>query len=234
MKKNIAPLVTIGLLVLHFSVLAQNTLTQSEKKEGWKLLFDGQSTNGWRNYKSRTINSQWKVIDGTLTLAEKGAGDIVTIDAYQNFELSLEWRISKCGNSGIFYNVVEDTASWAGSVYSSGPEIQILDDVCHPDNKLENHRAGALYDMIAPYKNVVKPAEEWNKVNLKVNKGKVEQWLNGTKVAEYSLWTPEWDAMVAKSKFNGWKGFGKFKKGHIALQDHGDVVSFKNIKLKQL
>jgi len=221
-------------LLIHLTANSQNMLTIDEQKQGWKLLFDGSSTKGWRNYKAAGINPQWKVIDGSLTLAEKGAGDIVTIDEFENFELMLDWRISKCGNSGIFYNVVEDTASWAWAVYSSGPEIQILDDACHPDNKLENHRAGSLYDMIAANRNVVKPAEAWNKVTLKVFNGQVEQWLNDVKVVEYTLWTPEWNAMVAKSKFNGWKGFGKYRKGHIALQDHGDVVSFRNIKLRTL
>ncbi|MDX2196898.1 MAG: DUF1080 domain-containing protein [Cytophagales bacterium] len=213
---------------------AQNTLTAQEKKDGWQLLFDGTTTQGWHNYRSTTINPQWKVVDGALTLTEKNGGDIVTADEFENFELKLDWKISDCGNSGLFYGVLEDTASWAWAVYATGPEMQILDDKCHPDNKLETHRAGALYDMLPCSKATVKPAGQWNEITLKINKGKAEHWQNGTKVVEYTLWTPEWDAMVAKSKFNGWKGFGKYKKGKIALQDHGDVVSFRNIKIRKL
>jgi hypothetical protein len=211
-----------------------NTLTDKEKKDGWKLLFDGKSVSGWHNYRSKTLNPQWKAVDGAFVLTEKGGGDVVSDDEFENFELSIDWKIADCGNSGIFYNVVEDTASWAFAVYASGPEMQVLDDKCHPDNKLESHRAGALYDQLPLMKPAVKPAGEWNKAILKIKNGKAEHWLNGIKVVEYTLWTPEWDALVAKSKFNGWKGYGKFKKGHFALQDHGDMVSFRNIKVRQL
>lgn len=231
-------MIRVGLLsaivvCVSININAQNNqLSASEQKQGWKLLFDGQSPNGWRNYRSKTINPQWKVVDGTLTLAEKGGGDIITENQYENFELNLEWRIQDCGNSGIFFGVVEDTSYCC--VFFTGPEMQILDDKCHPDNKLENHRAGALYDMITCSKPTVKPAGEWNQIRLVKKNGKVEQWQNGAKVVEYTMWTPEWDSMVAKSKFKDWKGFGKYKKGHLALQDHGDVVSFRNIKLKEL
>ena len=232
MKKTIF---IISVLVATLAIAqTPNTLTDKEKKDGWQLLFDGKSTKGWRNYRSKTLNPQWKVQDGALIFTEKGGGDIVSNDEFENFELAIDWKISDCGNSGIFYNVVEDTASWAGAVYSSGPEMQVLDDKCHPDNELETHRAGALYDMVPLSKPAVKPAGQWNKAVLKINKGKAEHWLNDIKVVEYTLWTPEWDAMVAKSKFNGWQGFGKFKKGHLALQDHGDVVSFRNIKIRKL
>lgn len=228
-----AGLLSAIIVCVSININAQNNqLSASEQKQGWKLLFDGQSPNGWRNYRSKTINPQWKVVDGTLTLAEKGGGDIITENQYENFELNLEWRIQDCGNSGIFFGVVEDTSYCC--VFFTGPEMQILDDKCHPDNKLENHRAGALYDMITCSKPTVKPAGEWNQIRLVKKNGKVEQWQNGTKVVEYTMWTPEWDAMVAKSKFKDWKGFGKYKKGHLALQDHGDVVSFRNIKLKEL
>lgn len=216
-----------------FTASAQiNSLTEKEKKAGWKLLFDGKSTSGWRNYLKPSINSQWKVVDGALTLTEKGGGDIITEGEFENFELSLEWKISDCGNSGIFYGVVEDTSYCC--VFFTGPEMQVLDDKCHPDNKLENHRAGSLYDMLSPAKNVVKPAGEWNLVSIKINKGKVEQWLNGVKIVEYTLWSDSWNTMVSKSKFKDWKAFGKAKRGHLALQDHGDVVSFRNIKIKEL
>lgn len=224
--------ITLILIALTFSVFAQNTLTKKEIKQGWKLLFDGKTTNGWRNYKSNTINPQWKVQAGAIVLTTVNGGDIMTEKQYESFELSLEWKIADCGNSGIFYHVVEDSAYWA--TYSTGPEMQILDDKCHPDNKLENHRAGSLYDMITPSKVTVKKAGEWNKVLLIINQNKVKHYLNDVLIVEYTLFSPEWDAMVAKSKFADWKGFGKFKKGHIALQDHGDTVSFRNIKIREL
>ncbi|MDX2190079.1 MAG: DUF1080 domain-containing protein [Bacteroidota bacterium] len=223
-------------LILGFGIVnaQDNQLTDKEKKEGWMLLFDGKTTNGWRNYRSNTIKPQWQVANGALTLTAKEGGDIVTNEEFENFELSLEWKISDCGNSGLFYYVKEDTASWAWAVYATGPEMQILDDKCHPDNKLESHRAGALYDMISCSGVTVKPAGEWNKITLKINNGKAEHWQNGKMVVSYTLWDENWKKMVAASKFGSWKGFAAYKKGRFALQDHGDVVSFKNIKVRKL
>lgn len=224
--------ITIILCVLQITLFAQNALTQKEIKQGWKLLFDGKTTNGWRNFKSKTINSQWKVEDGCLVLSDKNGGDIVSENQYESFELNLEWKISDCGNSGIFYHVAEDTTF--GAVYSTGPEMQILDDTCHPDNKWKNHRAGSLYDMIAPSKVTVKKAGEWNKVKLIVKGNQVKHFLNDVMIVQYTLFDKKWDEMIANSKFKDWKGFGKYKKGYIALQDHGDKVYFKNIKIRVL
>lgn len=218
-----------------------NTLSAAEKDAGWQLLFDGQSTKGWRNFRKKTIGSSWKVVDGTLTLdavrkdgqwqAEDG-GDIITDGTYENYELRIDWKISACGNSGIIYNVVEsDDYDY---VWQTGPEMQILDNTCHPDAKIETHRAGDLYDMIACKYPTVRPAGQWNQARLVVKDGKTEHWLNGRKVVTFEMFTNEWTQMIAKSKFREMPSFGKSRKGHISLQDHGDPVWFRNIKIRKL
>ncbi|TAG53814.1 MAG: DUF1080 domain-containing protein [Cytophagales bacterium] len=222
----------VVLLSLQFVVLGQNKLTKSEEKQGFKLLFDGKNLDNWRNFQSKSLNSAWKVENESITLTQAGGGEIVSLEKYENFELILEWKISDCGNSGIFYHVSED--SIFKNAYETGPEMQILDNKCHPDNKMITHQAGALYDMKAVSLNSVKKAGEWNIVKIIVNKNKVEHWLNGKKVVQYSLFDTNWDKMVKNSKFYDWKGFGKYKSGHIALQDHGDKVSFRNIKIRKL
>ncbi len=219
-----------------------NTLTSSEKAKGWQLLFDGQTTKGWRNYGKQSIGSSWKVENGTLLLdaqrkpeggwqAEDG-GDIITEEEFENYELRLEWKIAPCGNSGIIFNVAESEED--DFVWQTGPEMQILDDACHPDARIETHRAADLYDMISTSFPTVKPAGQWNKVRLIVKEGNVEHWLNGYKVVSYKLWTDKWNDMVARSKFKDMPRFGKARKGHIALQDHGDPVWFRNIKIRRL
>ncbi len=219
-----------------------NTLTAAEKAAGWKLLFDGKSLKGWHNYQKKSIGSSWQVEDGAIMLVTEATadggrravdgGDIVTDGIYENYELSLEWKIGDCGNSGIMFNVNE--AEEYSTPWRTGPEIQILDNKCHPDNKLENHRAGSLYDMIAPSEPAVNPAMEWNHIRLIVDDGKVEHWQNGVKIVEYEMFTDAWDEMIANSKFKSMPGFGKFRKGRIALQDHSDPVWFKNIKIREL
>jgi len=232
-------LITILLmLVLVYSVsetVAQNTLTSAEKKAGWKLLFDGKTTQGWHNYNSQQAGAAWKVADGTLYLdskSQEGRGDLATAEEYENFELSLEWKIDSCGNSGIMFNVVEDPQY--RTPWLTGPEMQILDNNCHPDAKIIKHRAGDLYDMISCAKETVKPAGEWNQIRLVSNKQQYEFWLNGTKVVTFSMHTPEWEAMVKGSKFKAMPAFGKARKGHLVLQDHGDKVWFRNIKIRTL
>lgn len=211
-----------------------NALTNAEQKDGWKLLFDGKSTDGWRKFKSDEIGNSWIIEDGALTFdpTVKDGGDIITDGTYQNFELALEWKISECGNSGIMFNVQEEDQY--GTVWQTGPEIQVLDNSCHPDAKIHKHRAGDLYDLIACSKETVKPAGQWNEVRIKIKDGKLENWLNGLKVVETQLWTDGWNGMVAGSKFKSMSGFGKYKSGHIALQDHGDKVAFRNIKIRML
>ncbi|MEM7656731.1 MAG: DUF1080 domain-containing protein [Bacteroidota bacterium] len=199
---------------------------------GYTPLFNGQTTQGWRNYQSDGIGEEWKVEDGTLTLTGKGGGDIITEGQYENFDLMLEWKISPNGNSGLFFHVVE--ADSLQKVYHSGPEIQILDNDGHPDGKIITHRAGDNYDLQACSEETVRPVGEWNEVRLVINQGKVEQWLNGKMLVAYTLGSPEWEALYQKSKFTKWPMYGRGGKGHIALQDHGDQVWFRNIRIKEL
>jgi len=162
----------------------------------------------------------------------KDGGDIVCADEYENFELVLDWKIASCGNSGIMYNVVESdkyTYPW-----ETGPEMQILDNTCHPDARIEKHRAGDLYDLISSKYETVKPAGVWNTVRIVINGGKVQHWLNGRKVVDFELWTDEWKAMLQKSKWKDYPDFGTAKKGKISLQDHGDRIWFRNIRIKNL
>jgi hypothetical protein len=220
-----------------------NTLTKKEKKEGWILLFDGESTDMWRGYGKDVFPAGWIIDDNAIKCngsgrGEAGAkdgGDIITVDQYQNFELSLEWKISEGGNSGIFILGQEVEGE---PIYMSSPEMQVLDNERHPDAKLGkdgNRMAGSLYDMIPAVPQNAKPAGKWNKVLITVYKGTVIYNQNGENVVEYHLWTPEWKEMVAESKFKDWPNFvDPASKGYIGLQDHGDDVWFKNIKIKPL
>ena len=212
-----------------------NSLTPAEKKAGWILLFDGKKIDQWRGFKKENVPDAWQVENGAITLVGKGGGDIITKNQYENYELLLDWKISEGGNSGIIYNVSEDPKYAA--TYHTGPEMQVLDNDRHPDAKMGkngNRQAGANYDMIPLATPAVKPVGQWNQVRLVVNKGHVEHWLNGKKVVEYQLGSPEWEELVKQSKFATMPGYGRVKKGHIALQDHGDRVWYKNIKIRQL
>ncbi len=215
--------------------IQHNTLTEAEAAAGWRLLFNGTDLSGWHNYGKSSVGSGWKIAeDGSLYLdpsAEDG-GDIVSDEAFGNYELLLDWKISDCGNSGIIYNVVEDEQSQYP--WQTGPEMQILDNKCHPDAALENHQAASLYDMIAVSEKTVHPAGEWNTVKLLVTDGRAEHWLNGTKVVEYPNQGERWEAMIAESKFKDMPNFGKSTSGKISLQDHSDMVSFRNIKVRSL
>jgi len=211
-----------------------NIISPAEKAQGWVSLFDGKSISQWRGYKD-DISSKWVIDNGMLhfnpEIKGKG-GDIISIKQYENFELSLDWKIQDCGNSGIFWNVVESDKF--ERTYHSGPEMQILDNKCHPDAKIKTHRAGDLYDMIETSTVNVKPAMQWNESRILSKDGHYTFYQNGQKVVEFKMHTPEWDAMIAKSKFKDLDGFGKAKRGHIALQDHSDKVWFRNIRIREI
>lgn len=207
----------------------------------WKPLFDGKSTSGWHKYGGGPVGEAWKVKDGLLyldTLAKdgwkiKGGGDIVTDKDYENFHLKLEWKISKSGNSGIMFYVHEDPNQYPNS-YETGPEMQILDNEGHPDAKIHKHRAGDLYDLIPCSTETVKPYGRWNKVDIIANRGDLTFKLNGKVVVHTKMWDQGWNDMVAASKFHQWPGFGTYRKGRICLQDHGNMVWFRNIRIKEL
>lgn len=212
-------------------------------EQGWISLFDGQTLNGWHNYGKTTVGNAWKAENGVLhfdaAARKNGAagGDIVTNEEFENFHLSLEWRIAPKGNSGIMFYVHEDPARFQNT-YNSGPEMQILDNGTptesgHSDAKLFTHRAGDLYDLLAA-KETAKPAGEWNHVEIVANRGKLDFFMNGEHTLTTTMWNDNWKRMIANSKFKEWPGFGTFSKGRIALQDHGDDVWFRNLRIKRL
>lgn len=218
---------------------APNTLTKKEKKEGWKLLFDGTSTKGWHTYLRDTVGAKWQVKDGALVFdpsqPQSGGGDIVTNEAYENFELHLEWKVSKGSNSGIIFDVQEDPRYSA--TYLTGPEMQVLDNIDASDNKKQNHLAGCLYDMAGDSTvSKPKPVGEWNEVRLIQNKGHLTFWLNGIKTYEGQIGSEEWNNMVANSKFKNrvFSDFAKVAKGKIALQQHPGSSEWRNIKILSL
>ena len=210
-------------------------------EEGWEYLFDGKTTQGWHTYGKDSIGKAWKVEDGMLHLDASSkkdwqtseGGDIVTEQSFDNFHLKLDWRIANDGNSGIMLYVQEDPAKYEYA-WQTGPEMQVQDNAGHPDAKIEKHRAGDLYDLIASSPETVKPAGEWNEVEIISDKGKLEFHLNGEKVVSTTMWNDNWKAMIAGSKFKDMPGFGTFKSGKIALQDHGDDVWYRNIRIKRL
>ncbi len=227
-------------LIPQYSFL-NNELTDREKQEGWKLLFDGKSGAGWMSAKTGVFpESGWKITDGSLALnpmsdGDTRGGDIVTSEKYGNFELVTDFKYSEGGNSGIKYFV--DIESENGALASIGCEYQILDDRKHPDATAGtggNHTLAGLYDLIPPVNVRDNGAGQWNRAIIIVNGNKVQHWLNGQMTVEYERNTPEWREMVAKSKYRDFKGFGEAESGRVLLQDHGDAVWFKNIKIREL
>jgi len=230
------------LIMLPASGQDVNKLTEKEKKEGWVLLFNGSDFSGWRQCNGTEMPANWiiddqamKVFTGEGKKPGQGAnGDILHGEKkYKNFELSIDWKASKMANSGIFFNVREVPGK---PIYYAAPEIQVLDNVDATDNKIPSHLAGSLYDMIAADPKTVHPAGEWNTIVVRIEDGNVSHTQNGVMVLEYTLWTPEWDDLVANSKFKNFPGFteGIAKEGFIGLQDHGYPVWFRNIKIREL
>ncbi len=220
---------------------AVTLLTDAEVKEGWVSLFDGETTKGWHKYGGAPVGSAWKVENGMLRLDAsqqenwqiKDGGDIVSDEEYENFHLKLEWKIDTCGNSGIIFYIHEDTAKYKWP-WMTGPEMQVLDNKCHPDAKIVKHRAGDLYDLITSSPETVKPANEWNIAEIKSENGQLEFYLNTVKIVSTKMWDEGWKQMIAGSKFKDMKDFGTYKKGRIGLQDHGNNVWFRNIKIRRL
>ncbi len=219
-----------------------NTLIEREKAMGFKLLWDGRTTSGWRSHKAdRFPENGWEIKDGVLSVLESagqesaGGGDIVTVDEYQNFELSLEFMLTRGANSGVKYFV--DTGLNKGAGSAIGCEYQLLDDAVHPDAKLGmngNRKLAGLYDLIPAANIRFNGVGEWNRARIIVRGSHVEHWLNGFKTVEYERATQLWRALVSHSKYDKWPNFGEAARGRILLQDHGNRVSFRSIKIREL
>lgn len=240
MKRFISSALLLGVLAASTTTFAQSapSLSKKEKKDGWVLLFDGKTTEGWKGFKQAGVPGSWKIEDGALFLdtdakkAGASGGDLITVGEYENYELQIDWKISEGGNSGIIFGV-QDEAKY-GATYSTGPEMQVLDDDKHSDGKIHKHNSGDLYDLIAAPARYTKPVGQWNTAKIIKKDNKLTLILNGKVTAETTMGTDEWKKLIAGSKFKTWDGFGAFAKGHIALQDHGNKVWYKNIKLRQL
>ena len=238
-------ILTAGLLLSAIVTTADaaeiNQLSEAEKAEGWRLLFDGESTIGWKGYKRDDAPGTWEVIDGALFMnkadRDRDRGDLLSDQQFEDFHLKLEWKISEGGNSGIFYRGIE--APELDVIYQSAPEMQVLDNDRHPDAKMGvngNRTAGSLYDLIPPRSQNTRPVGEWNSAEIRIENGQVQHYQNGERVLEFQLGTQAWRELVAGSKFPGlnptWVDVPT--RGYIGLQDHNDNVWYRNIKLKEL
>lgn len=235
--KKILILLQIIFFSLFFvpEMMAQhNVLTSDEIASGWELLFDGKTTEGWRGFKMEGMPAGWHVDDGCLITSGEGddlRGDIITINQYEDFDLSLEWAISPGGNSGILFHILEGDSP---STYATGPEYQLIDDAGYPGKLEEWQQTGANYAMHPANKDrkVLMKVGEFNSSRISVEKGHVTHWLNDEIIVEYDLWTDDWYRLVREGKWKDYPGYGLARKGHIGLQDHGSFIRFRNIKLK--
>lgn len=195
---------------------------------GWRSLFDGKTLDGWRGFKAEAPPAGWRIEDGALVFDGSG-GDLLTIEQFGDFELRLQWKIAEGGNSGVLFHVVP----LGNQIWETGPEVQLLDNARHGDGRNPLTSAGANYALHAPARDVTRPVGKWNDLRLLVQGGHVEHWLNGEKIVEYELWSPDWEQRVAVSKFATMSRYGRERRGHIALQDHGDRVWFRDIQIKE-
>ena len=242
--------IAVTLLVLSGVAAAQNPngLSAAERAEGWRLLFDGTSLTGWRGLGYDTVpTAHWRVVDGAIVKVPTAkvqrqadgqpvsGGDLMTVDSFGDFELALEWRVMPGANSGVKYNVSEELSLKHASNHAAlGFEYQVLDDERHPDNQIDSHRAGSLYDILAPgAAKRLRPVGEWNSARIVLRGSHGEHWLNGAKIVEFDLGTPRLDSLLAKSKYKPIPGFAERRRGHIVLQDHGDEVHFRNIRIRE-
>jgi len=245
MKRHFTLFLTFAaalLIVMPSCAQKPNRLSGKEKKAGWTLLFNGMDFTGWRQYNGKEMPGNWIIEDNAMKVfpgegkkpGQMAGGDIIySVRQFKNFELSIDWKASEMGNSGIFYYIRETPGQ---GIYYASPEVQVLDNVKATDNKVDSHLAGSLYDMLPADPKTVKPAGEWNNIVVRIQDGKVTHTQNGVKVVEYELWTPKWDELVANSKFKNFPGFiaGIAKEGFIGLQDHGYAIWFRNIKIREL
>lgn len=213
-----------------FSMDATDNLSPNETSQQWITLFDGESLTGWTDAQGNPVGESWTAIDGELTLLAGGGGDILTAQAYGDFELSLEWKISEGGNSGVIYRVLRD----GRAVWMSGVEYQVLDDASFPQLAGTAEVAGSAFALYGAQSSVTRPAGTYNDALIRVKDGHVQHWLNGTLVAEFTLWSADWQARFAASKFAVYNQFARAEVGYIALQDHGNRVWYRNIKLRAL
>jgi Domain of Unknown Function (DUF1080) len=234
MFKKIIPI--LFLLICSMTAFAQdNTLTEEEKKAGWKLLFDGKTLNGWRMYQNKSSEG-WVAQNGQIACVGSATdksdlrGDLVTTEQFDNFELSIDWKISPKGNSGIMYHVTENQKA----AYYTGPEYQLVDDTGFPDHLDDVQKTASDYGMYAANPRPTKPVGEFNNTRIVVKGSHREYWLNGVKVVEFEAWSTDWNQRVASGKWKDYPEYGKAKQGHIVLQDHGSGVWFKNIKIRKL
>ena len=206
------------------------SVTAEQRAAGWRPLFDGTNTSAWRGYKSQTFPAGWRIVDGVLTKTGE-VGDLITRDQFGNFQLALDWKLSAKGNAGIFYRGTEEY----DHIYWSAPEYQLLDDAAHEDAKNRLTAAGANYSITPAPAGIVKPAGEWNSTLITVNGNTVQHWLNGQKLLEYEIGSPDWAAKVKASKFNDYPNYGRAARGHIGIQgDHEGTLSLRNIRIREL
>ena len=228
MTRTLAACLVVLISLVTMSAQTAPSLTGKERKQGWKLLFDGTSLAGWRSYKSDTPPPGWRAAGGELIRDGEG-GDLMTVDQYGDFELRLDWKISKNGNSGIIYRATTD----GPYPWSTGPEFQVLDNAGHADGKSPLTSAGSNYAVNPPRMDVTKPVGEWNSILLIVKGNHIQHWMNGQKLVAYEIGSPDWERRVKASKFGKMPGYGLAKRGYIVLQDHESVVSYRNIKIRE-
>jgi hypothetical protein len=221
---------TVGAIGLAGALMIPKTIAPVEAADQWRKLFDGKSLDAWRGYKDTPVPSGWKIADGAL-VKDTPVADIVSKDEFGDFELELEWRIGEAGNSGVFIRGTEEY----DHIYWSAPEYQLLDDAKASDNKTRLTCAGAAYALYPSPAGHLKPVGQWNATRIVARGAHVEHWLNGVKLVEYELWSPDWEAKVKESKFKDWPNFGRAKRGHFALQgDHEGSLAFRNIRVREI
>ena len=234
---NVALLLLVSALASSARAQDPNTLTTEEQQAGWRLLFDGKTTTGWRGYKSTTMPASWRVENGSLLARRtqgESSGDIITDEQFDDFELVWEWKMTEGNNSGVIYRATEERAN----VWETGPEYQILDNQGHIDGLNPLSSAGACYSAFPPAKDVTRPLGQWNQSRIVARGNHVEHWMNGEKLLEYDVGSRSWQAHVKTSKFfpsaYGQSNWGKVPKGHIGLQDYGGAIEFRGIKLRAI